>query len=167
MSTSASDSAEISVKNLPIIELTRVFDAPRELVFSLWTDPKHLAEWWGPHEFTNPRCEWDARPGGKIHVDMRGPDGTVYPMTGEFLEVVPPERLVFVAAALGADGRPMIEDHNEIIFTERNGETTVSVRSRVTLVTPEGAPGVAGMEEGWSQSLDRLQQLAESASAQT
>jgi uncharacterized protein YndB with AHSA1/START domain len=62
--------------------LTRVFDAPRELVFKVWTDPKHLARWWGPRGFTNPVCELDLRPGGAILIHMRGPDGTVYPMTG-------------------------------------------------------------------------------------
>src|ERR1044071_428687 len=82
--------------------MTRTFDAPRALVFRAWTDPSHIAQWWGPHGFTNPRCEWDARPGGKIHIDMRGPDGTVYPMPGEFHEVAALERLVFSASA--ADG---------------------------------------------------------------
>jgi len=62
--------------------LTRVFDAPRELVFKVWTDPKHVARWWGPHRFTNPVCELDLRPGGAILIHMRGPDGVVYPMTG-------------------------------------------------------------------------------------
>jgi len=64
--------------------LTRVFDAPRELVFKAWTDPKHVAQWWGPHGFTNPVCELDLRPGGAILIHMRGPDGVVYPMTGTY-----------------------------------------------------------------------------------
>jgi len=87
---------------------TRVFDAPRELVWKVWTDPKHVARWWGPHGFTNPVCELDVRPGGAIRIHMRGPDGTVYPMTGVYLEVVEPERIVFTSAALGADGNPML-----------------------------------------------------------
>src|SRR4051812_13276105 len=94
-----SDPARAAASSAPAtgtsIVFTRIFDAPRELVFKVWTDPQHIAQWWGPHRFTNPRCEWDARPGGKIHVDMRGPDGTVYPMAGEFREVVEPQRLVF------------------------------------------------------------------------
>src|SRR5471030_3335358 len=75
--------------------ITREFDAPRELVFKAWTDPKHLAQWWGPRGFTNPVCEWDVRPGGKIYDVMRAPNGVDYPMGGEFCEIVPPERLVF------------------------------------------------------------------------
>ena len=84
--------------------LTRVFDAPRELVFKAWTDAKRVAQWWGPHQFTNPVCELDARPGGAIRIHMRGPDGTVYPMTGVYQEVVEPERIVFTSAALDAAG---------------------------------------------------------------
>ena len=88
--------------------LTRVFDAPRELVFKLWTDPKHVAQWWGPHGFTNLVCELDLRPGGAILIDMRGPDGIVYPITGVYQEVVRAERLVFTSAALDLDGNPML-----------------------------------------------------------
>src|SRR5262249_39089110 len=63
-------------------ELTfvRTFDAPRDLVFSMWTDPKHLAQWWGPHQFDNPVCEADARAGGALLIHMRGPDGSIHVM---------------------------------------------------------------------------------------
>src|SRR5580692_63489 len=74
--------------------ITREFDAPRELVFQTWTDPKHLAQWWGPRGFTNPVCEWDARPGLEIYVVMRAPNGARYPMGGEFREIVATEKLV-------------------------------------------------------------------------
>ena len=90
------------------LALTRVFDAPRELVWKVWTDPKHVARWWGPRGFTNPVCELAVRPGGAIRIHMRGPDGTVHPMTGVYLEVVEPQRIVFTRAALGADGNPML-----------------------------------------------------------
>src|SRR5258708_24804004 len=66
--------------------ITREFDAPRELVFKAWTDPKHLAQWWGPRGFTNPVCEWDARPGREIYVVIRAPNGEPYPMGGQVLE---------------------------------------------------------------------------------
>jgi uncharacterized protein YndB with AHSA1/START domain len=68
--------------------LTRVFDAPRELVFKAWTDPKQVAQRWGPRGFSNPVCELDLRPGGVFRLHMRGPDGTVYPMTGVYHEIV-------------------------------------------------------------------------------
>ena len=64
------------------MELTRTFNSPRELVWRAWTEADNLQQWWGPQHFTNPRCEIDLRPGGRIHIDMRAPDGTVYPMGG-------------------------------------------------------------------------------------
>ena len=77
------------------ISITRIFNAPREMVYEVWTDPKHVAVWWGPKVFTNPVCEMDVRPGGKFRIVMRAPDGAKYPYTGIYLEVVPPERLVY------------------------------------------------------------------------
>ena len=58
------------------VSITRIIDAPRELVFRMWTDPAHMARWWGPHDFTNPVCELDVRVGGAIRIHMRGPNGT-------------------------------------------------------------------------------------------
>lgn len=74
---------------------TRVFDAPRDLVFRAWTDPRHLAEWWGPKGFTNTFEEFDLRPGGSWRFVMHGPDGRDYPNHSVFREILPPERLVF------------------------------------------------------------------------
>jgi uncharacterized protein YndB with AHSA1/START domain len=136
--------------------LTRVFDAPRELVFKAWTDPKHVAQWWGPHGFTNPVCELDVRPGGAIRIHMRGPDGTVYPMTGVCQEIVEPERLVFTSAALGADGNLMFEVLTTVTFAEQNGKTKQTMRARVIKTTAQAAQYLAGMEAGWTQSLERL-----------
>ena len=139
------------------VVFTRVFDAPRELVFKAWTDPRHVQVWWGPHGFTNPVCELDVRPGGAIRIDMRGPDGTVYPMTGVYREVVEPERIVFTSSALGPDGNPLFEVLNTITFTERGGKTTLTARARVLQATAAAAPHLRGMNEGWSQMLERLQ----------
>ena len=77
---------------------TRIFDAPREVVFRAWTDPERLKRWWGPKGFTNPVCEVDVRTGGAIRIDMRAPDGAVYPMTGAFVEIVEPETAGVYAA---------------------------------------------------------------------
>jgi uncharacterized protein YndB with AHSA1/START domain len=136
--------------------LTRVFDAPRELVFKVWTDPKHVALWWGPHRFTNPVCKLDLRPGGAILIHMRGPDGVVYRMTGVYREVVEPERLVFTSAALDAAGNPMFELLTTVTFAEEGGKTKQILRARVIKRTAQAAPYLAGMEAGWTQSLERL-----------
>ena len=88
--------------------ITRVFDAPRELVFKVWTDPKHLAQWWGPRCFTNPVCEVDLRVGGAWRIIMRAPDGAEYPGGGIYREIVRNEKLVFTNAALNKDGKPLL-----------------------------------------------------------
>ncbi|MDB6123454.1 MAG: hypothetical protein JWQ71_2447 [Pedosphaera sp.] len=135
---------------------TRIFNAPRHLVFKAWTDPKHVAQWWGPRGFTNPVCELDVRPGGAIRIDMRGPDGTVYPMTGIFKEIVEPERLVFTSSALDAAGNPLFEVLITVTFVEQAGKTLQTLRAQVSKIKPGAAQHLAGMDEGWSQSLERL-----------
>jgi len=139
--------------------ITRVFDAPRSLVFQVWTDPKHVAQWWGPHGFTNPVCELDVRHGGAIRIHMRGPDGTVYPMTGVYQEIVEPERLVFTSAALDKEGNPLFEVLNTVTFVEENGKTTQTLQARVVKTTVGAAPYLEGMNEGWRQTLERLEAL--------
>ncbi len=143
--------------------LTRVFDAPREVVFEAWTDPRHLVQWWGPKGFTNPVCEADARPGGAIRVHMRAPDGTVYPMTGVFDEVVRPERLVFTSSPLDAQGNPMFEVLTTVTFAEQGQKTKLTLQATVVKLTDAAAPYLQGMEMGWTQSLERLaEHLAQS-----
>jgi uncharacterized protein YndB with AHSA1/START domain len=135
---------------------TRVFDAPREMVFKAWTDPERLKRWWGPEGFTNPVCEVDVRPGGAIRIHMRGPDGAVYPMTGVFHEIVEPERLVFTSSALDQNGDPLFEVLNTITFAAEGGKTKLTVRASVGEIQAGAAPHLSGMEQGWSMSLDRL-----------
>jgi len=77
------------------IVTTRVFDAPREVVFQAWTDPDRLAQWWGPKDFTNTFQEFDMKPGGTWRFVMHGPDGVDYKNESVFVEVVRPERIVF------------------------------------------------------------------------
>lgn len=132
--------------------MTRTFDAPRALVWRAWTDPSHVERWWGPHGFTNPRCEWDARPGGKIHIDMRGPDGTVYPMPGEFHEVVAPDRLVFSSSAV--DGA--LEVLTTVTFADEGEKTKMTLEAIVVKATAEAKFALNGMREGWTQTLERL-----------
>jgi len=136
--------------------LTRVFDAPRELVLKAWTDPKRVAQWWRPRGFTNPVCELDVRPGGAIRIHMRGPDGTVYPMTGVYQEVVEPERIVFTSAALDAEGNALFELLTTVTFAEQGGKTKQILRARVIKRTAQAAQYLKGMEAGWTQSLEHL-----------
>ena len=139
------------------VTITRTFNAPRELVFDVWTDPKHLKEWWGPDHFTNATCEVELHPKGKLYIEMCGPDGTVYPMKGTFLEIRKPEKLVFTAIAFeDAQGNTLLEVLTTVNFEDDNGNTKLTVNAKVTKATPEAAGPVSGMNEGWNQSIKRL-----------
>lgn len=138
------------------LTLTRTIHAPRARVFKAWIEQHQLAQWWGPRGFTNPVCEIDVHPGGAIRIDMKGPDGTIYPMTGTFHEIREPERLVFMSAALDQQGNPLFEVLNTITFMENEGMTTLVMHAVVSKIRPEAAPYLAGQEVGWSQTIDRL-----------
>lgn len=138
------------------VTLTRVFDASLAMVWKAWTDPQQMAKWWGPHHFTNPRCELDVRAGGAIHIDMRGPDGTVYPMGGHFDEIVPWQRLVFTAIAQDHDGNALLKSVTTVTFAEEGGKTRISVNASAVGLAPVAVQMLAGMEAGWTQSLERL-----------
>src|ERR1700676_3113016 len=86
------------------LTITRVFDAPRELCFKAWTDPKHLANWWGPRGFTLPEHTMDFRLGGAYRFRMRPPEGRDVLWYGVYREIVPPERLVWTCSIDDADG---------------------------------------------------------------
>jgi uncharacterized protein YndB with AHSA1/START domain len=144
------------------VTVVRVFDAPRELVFRMWTEPKHMAQWWGPKGFSNPVCEIDARPGGRILIHMTGPDGTVYPMSGIFHEVVPPQRLVFVAVPEDRDGKPLLESVTTVSFEDQDGKTKLTVEAKAVGLAPIAPQMLAGMQAGWTQSLERLTALTAS-----
>jgi uncharacterized protein YndB with AHSA1/START domain len=153
MPTKSNDTEKLVGRELVI---TRVLSAPREVVFKAWTDPTQLAQWWGPRGFTNPVCTLDVRRGGAMRIHMRGPDGTVYPMTGVYQEVVKPERLVFTITPLDEQGNPLFEVHNSVTFAEHGAKTTFTLVARVVKATAKAAPYLAGMEEGWAQQLERL-----------
>lgn len=144
-------------KPLRELTFTRVLDAPRELVFRAWTNPAHVARWWGPNGFTNPVCQLDVRPGGAIRIDMLGPDGRHFLMGGEYREIVPPERLVFTStAARDERGEDQLLNLNTITFEPVGGKTRLTLLTQVLKGGPGTEEFLAGMEEGWSQTLDRL-----------
>jgi uncharacterized protein YndB with AHSA1/START domain len=144
------------------LHLKRFFAAPREQVFAAWTKPEILAQWWGPKGYTNPVCEADARPGGAIRIHMQAPDGTVYPMTGRFVEFYPPYRFHFTASPLDKDGNAVFENWNSVFFTEVEGGTEVTLDVHVTNPKPGAEQYLKGMDAGWNSSLDRLGDLLKS-----
>ncbi|HVY54341.1 MAG TPA: SRPBCC domain-containing protein [Thermodesulfobacteriota bacterium] len=139
------------------LRMSRMIDARPGRVFRAWTDPREVAEWWGPHGFTNPVCELDVRPGGRIRIDMTSPEGTVYPMKGFFHEITPHERLVVTTSAIeDEEGNPGLEVVNIITFDDLEGMTRLTLKAAVVKSLPEAEGALEGMEEGWSQSLSRL-----------
>ena len=134
----------------------RRFGAPRAAVFRAWTDPAALARWWGPRGSTNPLCELDARPGGRLRIHMIARNGTVFPCRGEVREMRAPEHLVFTSSAEFA-GSAMLELCNVVQLEEEAGGTRLCLVSRILRAAPITlAMHSRGMERLWGQSLDRL-----------
>jgi uncharacterized protein YndB with AHSA1/START domain len=145
------------------VTLTRLFDAPRELVWKAWTDPVHMAQWFGPRGFTSSVPELDVRVGGAFRIVMRGPDGNDYPMKGVFREITPPARLVFSNIAIDNDGNHLLEGETTVILEEQGGKTTLTLHTYAKGMVPMAPQMLAGMETGWSQSLDKLGELVAKA----
>jgi len=105
---------------------TREFDAPRALVFSAWTDPKHLAQWWGPFGFTTTTSSFDFRPSGVWRFVMHGPDGGDYQNRVTFEEIVPPQRIVYRHG--GGDDVEPVQFRTMVIFEELGRRTRITWR---------------------------------------
>ena len=148
------------------VRITRLIRAPRALVFRAFTDAEHLAKWWGPAGFTNPVCKIDARPGGDILIHMKGPDGNAYPMTGTVHEVVTEKRFVFTSVARNPANEPLLEAHTTVTFADEAGGTRVTVEARAKGIAEIARLMLAGMEQGWTQSLERLAAHAEQRASQ-
>lgn len=138
------------------VVITRTIKAPRTLVFQAWTDPRQVAMWWGPHGFTNPLCELDVRPGGTWRIVMCSAGGTEYPGNGVYLEVVEPERLVFTNIATDASGNVILDGLTTVTFAELGATTQLTVHTRMMALVASAVAMLAGMQAGWSQSLERF-----------
>lgn len=147
------------------LTLTRVLDAPRELVWRAWTDPELVAKWWGPKGVTNPVSEIDPRVGGKLHIVMLAGEelgpmaGQRWPMRGEFKELIEPERLVFVNQAVDEDDNVLLDGLTTVTFEEENGKTKMTMHTAVKGVSPQAPQMLEGMKAGWSQSFDKLTEV--------
>ena len=152
------------------LTITCTFDAPRELVWKAWIDPKIVTKWWGPRGVTTPTCEVDARKGGKINIvmlagkEMGNFAGEEWPMTGTFEEVSPQDRLVYIANALDDRSKTLLETRTTVTFDEMKGKTKLTVH--ILLIkssdTAQAKFAIQGMEAGWTQSLDKLAELVKS-----
>jgi uncharacterized protein YndB with AHSA1/START domain len=133
--------------------ITRVFDAPRDLVFKAWTEPEHLGHWLGPQGFTSTVLAIDVRPGGAYRFHLRGPEGDDHWLQGVYREVVEPERIVMVGAWADANGRPTSPvTVLTVTFGEHEGKTKLTLHQAVF----ESVTARDAHRNGWTSSLDRL-----------
>jgi uncharacterized protein YndB with AHSA1/START domain len=146
------------------ISITRIFDAPRELVWRAWTEPEHLMRWWGPKGFTTPFCEINLRVGGRYLNCMRSPQGQDYWSTGTYLEIVPLERIVCTDSFADAQGNVVPATYYgmeadiplqmlvTVTFEDLQGKTRMTLEHAGL---PAG-PTSEGASAGWNESFDKL-----------
>jgi uncharacterized protein YndB with AHSA1/START domain len=134
------------------IVITRVLDAPRELVFDALTNPEHLPHWFGLRDWTLPVCEIDLRPGGRWRYVMRGPDGEEMGMSGVYREIERPERLVYTESFDDYPGETL----NTGVLTEENGKTTFTATVLYESKEHRDAVLESGMQLGAAETYDRL-----------
>ena len=145
--------------------VTRVFDAPRELVWKAWTDPKYVMQWWGPKGFTAPVCKIDFRVGGKFLFCMRTPDGQEGWNGGEYYEIVLHEKIVSSMYFADSEGNRLepeqygseheaIDDAHDVILFEDigNGQTKLTFIGNETMQNAIQS----GQLEGWKETLDKV-----------
>ena len=145
--------------------VTRVFDAPRELVWKAWTDPKYVMQWWGPKGFTSPSCEMDFRVGGKFLCCMISPDGQEFWNAVEYHEIVPQEKIVSLMyfsdskgnkidpAEMGIEHESIEGAYDVTIFEDLgNGQTKLTFLGNEPMESAKNS----GQFEGWIEFLDKL-----------
>ena len=138
------------------VGVTRVFDAPRELVWKTYTEPEHLRQWMlGPDGWSMEVCEIDLRPGGAYRFAWRKDDGSELTIAGVHREVEPPERLVSTESW----GPEWPEALNTIVFSEADGRTTLSITVLSPTQEARDAALATGMTDGMTMSLDRLEEV--------
>jgi len=136
--------------------ITRVLDAPQDLVWACWTEPEHFAAWFGPEHFHTPveSVEIDLRPGGAFKSTMVGPDGTAYPGEGTLVEVSPKERFSFTEEDID---HPMMERQHTVISLNDLGDGRTELVIDVTMRCVDEMIPMAN--SGWNSTLDKLEAL--------
>lgn len=145
------------------LSLTRLIDAPRAKVYRCWSEPELLKQWFAPKPFTTPVAELDLRPGGGNLIVMKSPEGQEMPNRGQYLEVIPNERIVFTDAYTG-DWQPGAKPFMTVILTfeDEGGKTRYTARVRHWSEADKAQHEQMGFEQGWGQCADQLAALAKS-----
>jgi uncharacterized protein YndB with AHSA1/START domain len=164
-SVANSDTFHVSVASDTTIRLTRLFDAPRHLVFEAMTKPEHIRRWWGclGEGYSVPVCEVDLRPGGKWRFVNRHPNGEVT-FRGIYCEIAPPDRLVFTEVM-----EPFPEPGSTVTatFTDEGGKTRLVVLAEYPTQEVRDMVLSSGMERGAAISYDRLEEVARELQSRT
>ena len=138
------------------IVMTRVFDAPRELVFEAHTSCEHMSHWWVGRKYEFVSCDIDFRPGGTWRIVHRSTDGEDITFSGEYLEIQPPERITWTFAFNDNPGGP-----ETYIFEEHDGKTTITSRAQFPSKEMRDWVIASGMEEGAAETYDQLDEYLE------
>ena len=140
------------------IEMTRDFNAPRALVWEMFTKPEHIRQWWGCKHLELTVCEMDLRVGGEYRFEGKAPDGTLCPFKGVNHEIVYPEKIVYTEI-FDVD---MAREHPGLVtttFTEQDGKTTVNILVRYDSKQTRDIVLSSGMESGAAAGYDRIEEL--------
>lgn len=140
------------------VVMTRVFDAPRNLVFEAHTSCEHMRRWWGPSRYEVAECDIDFREGGAWRIVQRGADGEEHGFSGEFREIVRPERITWTFEYDGAPGHVSVQT---VTLEEHDGKTTLTATSVYDSVQDRDATLQAGMTDGAAETWDRLEEYVE------
>lgn len=143
-------------ENIKELTITRIFNADRDIVFKMWTEAEHVSKWYGPKGFSVADCRIDPKSGGEFFVNMKSKDGKVYPSTGIYREISPPDKLVFsLVSHFDDNGNPQVEMLNTLTFKKENGKTKmVMVIEEVKTIS--GIVPLKGLDFAWGQSFDKM-----------
>jgi uncharacterized protein YndB with AHSA1/START domain len=163
MEAALMEASDVVPADKPEFVLTRMFNAPREIVYKIWTNPQYVRQWWGVEGSTITMCELDVRPGGAFRIDMKAIDGTVYVNRGVYLEVVANARIVSkdIRDGSGMSGTLPVATHT-VTFEDFAGGTCVTLTSRFETREARDTMLRFGMMNGIRQSLDRFDRLVTS-----
>jgi uncharacterized protein YndB with AHSA1/START domain len=143
-----------------VLKLKHVLDSPRERIFKLLTEPAELAKWWGPHGFTTPEVELDLSVGGRYRFTMQPPEGEAFHLSGEFIEIAPPTRIVYTFCW----DEPDPDDRETVVVLSLAavGDATEVSLSQGEFATDER---LALHRSGWADSLEKLGEVIETSSS--
>jgi uncharacterized protein YndB with AHSA1/START domain len=143
-----------------VLKITRVFDAPRELVWRAWTDPKEMVKWHGPRGFTSTIEHSDFRPGGSYRIHMRGPENDDHWLQGMHHEIVPLDRLVMSSFWADAQGKAVSPETTlTVLFEDLNGKTRLTMHQAIF----ESVTSRDSHNTGWNSTLDCLEEYLAAA----